>query len=246
MGNSKRIVIILIVVVAILIIALTGAILYILVNKNTENLDNKTIVNTDKPAETNTEEDTNKIKESINNMEVETFNSIFKSFEEKNLSSSQVKALFSTIESNNTTRTDEHKVKLDTTGITDIEQIATDKTYIAVFYYDDDGFINEIKVTEGDLNNLANNNQQEEVDEKAKLEFNTKFTQYLGEITGKQLIELLQVAQETVKNDPTHEITVSSNNLQNLDGIAETDIYIITLSHDTTGYVNGINIDKKM
>lgn len=246
MGNSKRIVIILIVVVAILIIALTGAILYILVNKNTENLNNKTIVNTDKPAETNTEEDTNKIKESINNMELETFNSIFKSFEEKNLSSSQVKALFSTIESNNTTRTDEHKVKLDTTGITDIEQIATDKTYIAVFSYDDDGFINEIKVTEGDLNNLANNNQQEEVDEKAKLEFNTKFTQYLGEITGKQLIELLQVAQETVKNDPTHEITVSSNNLQNLDGIAETDIYIITLSHDTTGYVNGINIDKKM
>lgn len=87
MGNSKRIVIILIVVVAILIIALTGAILYILVNKNTENLNNKTIVNTDKLAETNTEEDTNKIKESINNMEVETFNSIFKSFEEKNLSS---------------------------------------------------------------------------------------------------------------------------------------------------------------
>lgn len=127
-----------------------------------------------------------------------------------------------------------------------MEQIATDKTYIAVFSYDDDGFINEIKVTEGDLNNLANNNQQEEVDEKAKLEFNTKFTKYLGEITGKQLIELLQVAQETVKNDPTHEITVSSNNLQNLDGIAETDIYIITLSHDTTGYVNGINIDKKM
>ena len=79
MGNSKRIVIILIVVVAILIIALTGAILYILVNKNTENLNNKTIVNTDKLAETNMEEDTNKIKESINNMEVETFNSIFKS-----------------------------------------------------------------------------------------------------------------------------------------------------------------------
>lgn len=76
--------------------------------------------------------------------------------------------------------------------------------------------------------------------------FNTVFMAYVGNINGDRLNSLLQVIQDSNTKYPEHQITLSSNNLQTLEGIVSTDIYTITLSYDDNGYIKNINIDKKM
>ena len=77
-----------------------------------------------------------------------------------------------------------------------------------------------------------------------KLIFNSNFTQYLGNINGEQLNELLQKIIES-NNNGNHIVLLSSNNLPNLDNIGANEIYTITFSYAEDGYINNINIDKK-
>ena len=56
----------------------------------------------------------------------------------------------------------------------------------------------------------------------------------------------MQLAQESMNTDPEHVISVNSNTLHGMDDILETEAYIITLQYDNNGYVNIINIEKKI
>lgn len=106
---------------------------------------------------------------------------------------------------------------------------------------------------EGNSDNIINNSIQSPTNETEntvsdmeKLTFNTQFTSYLGRITGTKLNNLLQTIQASNSANAEHQISLTSNNLDNLNGILPTDFYIITLVYDTQGYINCININKEI
>lgn len=245
MNRSRNIIIVLIIIVLILIIALAGIIVYMVVEKN--NNSNNTIV-LEESSNNNLQEEnvTNNIEEDLtdetDDLAKRTFNAIFETYEGVILSGAQVKALISTIETNNAQENVEHIVNLDETGITTVEQVDTDKKYNAELSQSTEGYVNTVKITEYSEQTEGGN----AVGGMEAVLFNTKFTAYLGNVTGEQLIALLQIAQQSNIENPDHQITLSSNNLQDLNSIVGTDIYVITLSYDTAGYTNNINIDKKV
>ncbi len=245
MKNGNKRITISIMVIAVLIIALASTIILIIkINKSKDN----PILNTNKNAEENiTEFDNNNVSGSNNSLDdiaKTTFNSMFDPYKDTNLSSTQVKSLLSLIASNNSTRTDGLIIDLTPEWITSEEQIEDEKIYTAEFFYDSNGYINEIKITEYN-GTQENNNETDITNDLDKLIFNTKFTPYLGEITAQQLAELVQTIQTTLNTDQRHNINLTSNNLKNLDGITTADVFIVTLTYDTNGYVNQINVDKK-
>ena len=109
--------------------------------------------------------------------------------------------------------------------------------------------INEVIGIEPQNNNSQSNTSNTSTDDMEKVIFNNKFMNYLGDITGVQLAELIQLAGQESMNSASaqpHVISFTSNNLQVINGILETDIYTVTFAYDENGYINTINIDKKM
>lgn len=247
MDRNRNLIIILIVIILVLIIALVGAMVYIFMNQDNNNNNNQIVVDhTSNAGNTN---ETDDIEEQINNMAIETFNSMFTMYEGLDLTGAQIKSLISKVESSNETNT-EHIVTLSDEGITDIEQVESDKQYNIELFYDDEGYVNEISIT------IAGDDEVEEpeepetptqgTDDMDKLIFNTAFMSYVGNINGDRLNSLLQVIQDSNTKYPEHQITISSNNLSDLNGIASTNIYTITLSYDEDGYISNINIDQQI
>ena len=243
MDRSRNLIIILIVIIVILIIALVGAMVYIVMNKDNNN-NNEIVVNN-----TGAANEIDDIEEQVNNMAIETFNSMFTMYEDLELTGAQVKSLISKIESSNETNI-EHIVTLSDEGITDIEQVDTTKKYTVELSYDDDGYVNEISITEtsdeGEENPEEPETPTQGTDDMDKLIFNTAFMSYVGNINGDRLNSLLQAIQDSNTKYPEHQITISSNNLSDLNGIASTNIYTITLSYDEDGYISNINIDQQI
>lgn len=241
MNRSRNTIVILVTIMLVLIIGLVGAMVYIYMSPNNE-VDNDTVVGSNID---NTPEDNNQgnVIDESDTLAVETFNANFESFEGIDIVSAQIKSLISKVEINNTSS--EHIITLNEEGITTIDQVKDDKKYDVEFSYDDEGYINEIKITATDSTTVEQNNNASTGDIE-KLIFNTKFTPYLGDITGSRLIELLKETASISAQYPEHQVTLTSNNLENLNGIVETEIYTITLSYDVNGYVSNINIDKKI
>lgn len=246
MRNSRKVIIGLIIAVAILIIALIAAIIYIFTIQQS-NKNDLLIVDTNKNSnQENSEQNT--VDDEYNDFAVQTFNAIFESYKGRN-TSSQIKSLLSAIDSNNTERTDDYIIELDESGIKNSRGLEENENYNVELFYDDNGYIYKIKITkitDETSNEQQITNVQEPESDIDKLAFNTQFTAYLGDITGKQVNELIEVVQNSLNTRPEHTITVSSNNLGGIDEIIETDIYTITLSYNTEGYASNINIDKKV
>ena len=241
MKNGNKRITISITVIAVLIIALASTIILIIkINKSKDN----PILNTNKNAEENiTEFDNNNVSGSNNSLDdiaKTTFNSMFDPYKDTNLSSTQVKSLLSLIASNNSTRTDGLIIDLTPEWITSEEQIEDEKIYTAEFFYDSNGYINEIKITEYN-GTQENNNETDITNDLDKLIFNTKFTPYLGEITAQQLAELVQTIQTTLNTDQRHNINLTSNNLKNLDGITTADVFIVTLTCKASPIEESVN-----
>ena len=242
MNNSKNLIIILIAIIAILIIALTCAIVYIFMIGN-ENADNRVVIdsNSTNPNDYNTNQTQNNTVDDVNNsaeeLAIQTFNSIFEVYLNKELTT-----LFSEIESSNTQNLD-HNISLSADGITTSDEIDDTKTYKVELSYDDIGYINEVTITDYTTTIENGNTTSNDLE---KINFNSQIIPYSGRITGAQLYTLLQTAQASNNANPEHQITLTSSNLQSLNQIVQTEYYIITLSYDTEGYVNNINIDKEI
>jgi len=248
MDRNRNLIIILIVIILILIIALAGAMVYIFMNQNNNNNNNQIVV--DNPANSGNpgyNDILDDVEDATNNMAIETFNSMFTMYEGLDLTGAQIKSLISKVESSNETNT-EHIVTLSDEGITDIEQVESDKQYNIELFYDDDGYVNEISITIAGDDEVENPEEPETPiqgsQDMDKLIFNTAFMSYVGNINGDRLNSLLQVIQDSNTKYPEHQITISSNNLSDLNGIASTNIYTITLSYDDDGYISNINIDQ--
>lgn len=247
MNNSKNLIIILIAIIAILIIALTCAIVYIFMIGN-ENADNRVVIDSNSTNLNNyntnqTQNDTvDDVTNSVEELAIQTFNSIFEVYLNKELTASQIRTLFSEIESSNTQNLD-HNISLSADGITTSDEIDDTKTYKVELSYDDIGYINEVTITDYTTTIENGNTTSNDLE---KINFNSQIIPYSGRITGAQLYTLLQTAQASNNANPEHQITLTSSNLQSLNQIVQTEYYIITLSYDTEGYVNNINIDKEI
>lgn len=256
MDRSRNIIITLIIVVTILVIALAGVIIYFTLFQKNNNNNNNIVVDYGNNLNTNTNELENTIGNNIvedsENLAIEAFNSTFKMYEGTNLNSLTIKNLFSSINTNNTTRTDEHIVAIDNQGITNVSNIDDTKTYDVVLSYDNEGYVNSIKITETTTANptvtptvgeQGNDNTQNDFE---KLLFNSKFTNYQGEINGVVLGELFNVLLDSNSKNPNHQIGYTSNNLTQVTEFRQQDLYVITLQYDSNGFVNNINIDAKI
>ena len=193
--NSRKLVVPLIVIVAILSIVLIGTVIYVLINKSNNVASNQEIVDINKEKNENALHD--ELPDEINE---------------------------------NTNQINELQ------NVTNIDNTQTDE-------------INEVIGIEPQNNNSQSNTSNTSTDDMEKVIFNNKFMNYLGDITGVQLAELIQLAGQESMNSTSaqpHVISFTSNNLQVINGILETDIYTVTFAYDENGYINTINIDKKM
>lgn len=247
MRRNKNLVTILLISNIIFLIALILAIVYIILNVNNAKIDENIINNNENEVGNNIERNDNdeeNVENEAKKLEIETYNANFISYEGNELSSGQIKALLSQIEISNTDA--ERKVELSENGITKMEQVEEDKKYKVEFSYDTDGYISEIKITDTSITPTENDNNQNATTDLDKIIFNTKFTSYAGTITGEKLNSLLTTIQSSNATNAEHQITLSSNNLSDLNGIGTTDEYIIELTFGEDGYVSNINIDKKI
>ncbi len=241
-NNKNTIIIILIVIVAILIIALAGAIVYIVINQDNNSTNNRTIVNAYNQNISNNDND-NISEQTEKELAVQVFNAKFTQYEMEDASARKVRNLFDAIDENNSTDS-EHIVELNEEGITDVDDLNSSTTYnVEISSYDDDGYINEIIITESSdesgNDDEGNSNQILE-----SMEFNSKFTSYLGSISGEQLKELLKIIQTNNTTNTEHIVNLTSNNMQDLKGIIATNMYLITATYDVDNYINNINIDQ--
>ena len=199
MNNSKGLIIILTSIIVVLIIALAGAITYIVLDN-----DNAPVINNLPEIENEIQNNQDEVIEDNNVVEGERENNEENEVENEDENVEEN-------ETQNPTETPEEDNVIDNSGAIppeqSVEQIVTDMD---------------------------------------KLVFNTTLTKYLGNITGEKLNSLLRELQTSNEKNPNHIVTLSSNNLPNLDGIGATDIYTITFSYGEDGYVNNINIDKKI
>lgn len=248
MDKSRNLIIILIIIILILIVALVGSMIYIFNNqeKGTNKNENK-LENESQNVEyiNSIDETENEIADSLKEMEKNSFNVIFEAYEGQNCSKSQVKALISAVETNNSAEDMKHKITLNNSEIVSSEQENNDSRYNIEISYDEDGFVNEITITEASENEVSGENAGNTAGDMEKLIFNTNLNSYVGDITGKRLNTLLQTIEESNTRYPEHQVTISSNNLQSLNQIVETEVYTITASYDDDGYINNINMDKK-
>jgi len=114
--------------------------------------------------------------------------------------------------------------------------------------------INDETIVEEDDENTQEDKEEdnEEEDEKnnansfAVQMFNVQFTVYEGEISGKQFKSLINTAIQSNQANPEHQVNPTSNNLESFGNIDENETYVVKLSYDDEGYVNSINIDKKI
>lgn len=244
MGN-KKLVITLIIVVAVLIVALAGAIVYIVIDKNSDTDSNTKVANNNKESEIEneytTEDETENIQDSINEQVKDTFNAQFEIYKGEECSPADVKSLLNKVEASNSVS--DNYVSLNSMGITDKSNVDNSKKYSVELFYNDNGYVEEITILEKES---TDNNEElgDTSNDLAKAIFNDQFTSYLGKITGAQLNSLLSTIQTSNSANPEHQISLTSNNLQDLNGILETDEYVITLTYDDNKYVSNINIDK--
>ncbi len=246
-NNKNTLVIVLIIIVAILIVALAGAIVYIMVQKDKTENSNRTIVgmganssnDTENLNNTNNSDD----NEQIDDTAVQAFNAKFTQYENVELKETQVLTLLDVVSTNNESDS-EHVVKLNEEGITDADDLESSATYIVELSYDDDGYVNEITIT--DDSDISVDDEQDATNTMNKVIFNSQFMSYQGEITGEKLNELLRAVKSSNNNNKDHQIGVTSNNLQNLSGITNEKTYNVVLSYNEEGYVVSINIDEKL
>lgn len=190
--NSRKLIVPLIIIIAILSIALIGTVILVLTNKSNNAAKNQGVI------------DANKTQNVLNE------NTENEANENTNLSN----------ESQNTINNNETNTNTNTNEV------------LPIGPQDD----NNQTVTPG-------------TDDMEKMLFNSKFMSYFGDITGTQLAELIQLAGEVSASSTStqpHSISFTSNNLQVIDGILATDVYTISFGYDGNGYINTINIDKKM
>lgn len=255
--RNKQTVAILIVIITILTIALAGAMVYIFLNLNKDNKSNtnNNIANniqntyydgnTTNNVQNNTENITSgeEIVDETKQMAIKSFNAIFESYKGTNVGSSSVKALLTQVNLENETVGNTHKIELDSTGITRQDQVDTSKKYNVDLMYDAEGYVNKIKISEAVTSTGGNQTGTEGM---KAAEFNKELMNYIGEITGSQFEELKQIVQKKMTENPEHPITASSSNLQSLGDVVATEKYIITFSYDDNGYINNVNINKKI
>ena len=144
---------------------------------------------------------------------------------------------------------DDHKINLSTDGITKVDQLLSDKKYKVEFLTDVEGYINEVIITENGANTGTSQTPNQTPSGTSDLHaaiFNAKFNNYIGNITGSKINDLLRIATESVTNDPSHPITINSNTITDLSEIMPTETYMITPAYDSAGYINTLNIDKIM
>lgn len=257
--NNRKMVVILMVIVAVLIVALVGAIIYIVFQQqktannittvNTSNQLNNNVNNTNEDINNtnNTTDEPNIDDEQTKELAIRTFNSQFTPYEGEKVSSSQVKALISLIGTNNSTRTDGHTVNISSNGITKVDDVLSTKVYKVEVLFDVEGYINEVEITEnGDSQNATEQPSTNQPGDISTLVFNSKFNYYIGDIAGSKINDLLKIAQDSVSNYPEHPLTISSNNLSDLNEIVPTETYRVTPYYDSAGYINKLNIDKIM
>lgn len=248
MDKNRKLIITLIIVISVLVILLAGVIIYFtIINEKNANNNQIVNINNDDDEINNQNEDTNNIADTFKSIAVESFNAMFEIYKGTEMPASQIGNLLTAIQTNNETNTDEHIIELDNTGITLENQIDTTKKYNVELFYDTEGYVNKIKITEiTAIEPTEGGGEQNSVSDMEKLIFNSKFTSYIGEING---IEIEQLMQEIFDNNSTnteHQITYTSNNLQEISEFLETDRYIITVQYDDAGYISNINIDMKM
>ena len=114
---------------------------------------------------------------------------------------------------------------------------------------DEEGYINEVIITENGANTGTSQTPNQTPSGTSDLHaaiFNAKFNNYIGNITGSKINDLLRIATESVTNDPSHPITINSNTITDLSEIMPTETYMITPAYDSAGYINTLNIDKIM
>lgn len=254
--NNRKLVVILMIIVAVLIVALIGAIIYIVVKEN-KNSNNTVVVNNNRSENTiinetdinNSVDDPDIDDEQAKEEAIKSFNEPFEKYKGENNSSTQIKTLFSLIGTYNSARTDGHTVNIGTEGITKVEELLTNKKYKVEFLTDVEGYINEVVITENGENTGTSQTPDQTPNGTGDLQtvlFNSKFNTYIGNITGSKVNDLLRIATESVNNDPSHPITISSNNITDLSEIMPTETYMVTPSYDSAGYINTLNIDKIM
>lgn len=247
MDKSRNLIIVLIIIILILIVALVGSMIYIFNNKEkeTNKIDNEVENNISNVENTNNANETDNENAYVFEMEKNSFNARFKMYEGQNLSKTQVNEIISNIEANNSAENMKHKIKLNNSEIVSSEQGNDEISYNIKISYDDEGFVNEITIIEASENEVSGENAGSAAGDMEKLMFNTNFNSYVGDITGQRLNALLKTIEESNTMHPEHKITISSNNLQSLDQIVETEVYKVTPSYDDNGYISNINMDKK-
>ena len=192
--NSRKLIVPLIIIIAILSIALIGTVILVLTNKSNNAAKNQGVIEANKTQNVLNENTENEANENTN------------------LSN----------ESQNTINNNETNTNANTNEV--------------------------LPIGSQDNNNQIVTPDTSE-DDMEKMLFNSKFMSYFGDITGTQLAELIQLASEVSASSTStqpHSISFTSNNLQVIDGILETDVYTISFGYDGNGYINTINIDKKM
>lgn len=247
--RNKTIIIVLIVIVSILIVTLGAAIVYVVMQRNQDEKNTTKVMNSIANDASNqisneSENNENTLPSYLNDVEQQTFNTMFESYEGDNVSASTVRGLFAVIESSNQTNT-EHIINLANTGITDLSQIDTNKKYKVQLFKDTQGFVNNIEITENNENSISQVPSTETDLEKAI--FNTKFISYYGngEINGADIMKMINDVVASNEANPTHLVDVQTNTLTNPSDIIDTEKYSIAIEYDANGWVNIIKVEKK-
>jgi len=79
----------------------------------------------------------------------------------------------------------------------------------------------------------------------AVVTFNSQFTSYQGEVNEPKLQELIDKAVSSNEQNPEHQISATSNNLDNITNLDKDAKYIVSFSYDSEGYINMLIVDKK-
>ena len=263
--KNRKLIVLLIIVVAILIVALAGAIVYVILQRN-QGIDNQIATNTANRTIKNTVNDSannivdNTVNESnsatnstnstvvdnANQTAISTFNDMFTSYEGDQKTDTQILTLLSIIDNNNSTNLG-HKIELISTGITKSSEVSKDKKYKVELFKDTDGYVNKISITES-IGTISPIQTQTSEDDIEKAEFNNKFISFYGngEITGENVKKLIDEILASNASNTNHQIQVKTDTLQGISDIVDTETYSISLSYDENNWVNTVILDKKV
>ena len=244
--RDKNIVVILSIIIAVLVIALAIAIVYIMAlrNQNSANKKNQQIVINNTSSKNDVDESSNIIENNVvvdaRETEKASFNALFENYVGNNISSAQVNTLLNRIDSNNVSGS--HKVILDDLGITSLSEVEATKTYNAELTYDDEGYVNTVRITESTDGPVT-----EPESDLQKIVFNAQFTKYEGDITGAEVINMAQAIVASNGTNPNHQVGVTSSQgtVQSFDTIDQTALYTTVISYDSDGWVEAVDINAK-